>query len=298
MFVPGNAEHRRIEAPRFLTNPLALERAGVIRHGSRVPLTIVDREGRRRTVALDTSLPVEPLGWDTWEVLVPAKPETPNRWPHVLDAVANQPRAFASTEDLGYEWLCDSPRVLYVRSNQISSNDDTRLDMKLLEMSGKELVENPAHAVIVDLRYNMGGNFYNTILFSQMLPGLVAPDGRILVLTGPVTFSAAIVTASMLKMHGGERVSFVGDHMGDDDRFWAEGRNLELPHSGIDVRYSDYFHDWSQPCREDTCLWATRIFGPTSVISLRADVPVATNFSDYSKGEDAVLNRAVQLASP
>ena len=109
--------------------------------------------------------------------------------------------------------------------------------------------------------------------------------------------NASIVTASMLKIHGGGRVSFVGDHMGDEDRFWAEGSMLELPRSGIEVRYSDYFHDWSQPCRDSACLWATRIFGPTTPISLQPDVPVRTTFSDYAEGVDAVLDRALELAS-
>ena len=296
MFLPGNDEHRRIEAPRFLTNPQALQRAGIVTRADRVAFTVVDRQGRERRLHLDTSLNVEPVTDDTWTVLVPAKLDAEHRWPHVLDSVPSPPRAYASVDDLSYEWLSTAPRMLYVRMDQIGSDDDVRLDMKLLDMTVKELVPQPPDAVIVDLRYNMGGNFLYTILFAQMLPELVAPHGKIVVLTGPVTFSAALVTASMLKIHGGERVTFVGDHMGDRDQFWAEGRNLELPHSHLPVRLSDYYHDWSQPCRDSTCLWATRIFGPEHRLSLEPDVRVATTFSDYSIGVDRVLQRAIELS--
>ena len=62
------------------------------------------------------------------------------------------------------------------------------------------------------------------------------------------------------------------------------------------MRLSDYYHDWSQPCLDSTCLWATKIFGPDRRVSLEPDVRVATTFSDYSIGVDRVLQRAIELS--
>jgi hypothetical protein len=294
MFIPGNEEHRRVEAPSLLRNPLALQRAGVVNDSRAVALTLLDRDGSTRSVTLHAQPAVEPASNDTWQVLVPDG-DSPGRWPHVLDPL-QRPAAFSARTDLASEWVSTSPRVLYVRSNQLEGVGDARLDMKLLEMTMTELVDPPAQHVIVDLRFNMGGNFLNTILFAQALPQLVAPGGKVFVLTGPVTFSAALVTASMLKSHGDGRVVFVGEHMGDHDRFWSEGRNLELPNSRLRVRYSDGFHDWAAPCREPACLWATRVYGPQQPISLEPDVRVPMNFADYARGVDATLERALQLA--
>jgi hypothetical protein len=294
-FIPGNDEHRRVLAPALLRNPIALQRAGVVKDAREVQLTLVDRDGKRRRVKLNAQTPIEPESDDTWQVLVPDG-DAPDRWPHVLDG-QRRPAAFGTATDLAYDWVSSAPRVLYVRSNQIQGMGDARLDMKLVEMTMKELVDDPPQNVIVDLRFNMGGNFLNTILFAQALPKLVAPDGKVLVLTGPVTFSAALVTAAMLKSHGDGNVVFVGGHMGDYDRFWAEGRNLKLPNSGWSVRYNDGFHDWSGPCNEPECLWATRIFGPQQPTSLEPDVRVPMTFADYSRGVDAAFDRAFQLAT-
>jgi hypothetical protein len=296
--VPGNEGHRKVESPPLLVNPLALKLAKVSSDADSTTLLVVDRTThKQRRVSLRAEA-VERWGYNTWTELVPSDASAPNRWPHVLDAVSSRPEAFKPPVDLSYEWLSTTPRVLYIRSNKVFSDGDTRLDMKLIEMTMKELVAGPsqaaAQAVIVDLRFNMGGSFLNTILFSEALPQLVAPSGKVLVLTGPVTFSAAIVTAAMLKKHGGERVEFVGGGMGDYDRFWAEGANVKLPNSGLSVRYSDGFHDWSRPCPD--CFWATRIFGPDRPISLQPDVPVAMMFGDYVRGVDAPLNRAMELA--
>src|SRR5262249_53498347 len=91
--------------------------------------------------------------------------------------------------------------------------------------------------------------------------------------------------------HGGDKVVFVGDTMGDGAQFWAEGARLTLPNSKLRVRYSSDFHDWGGPCTLSTCLWATRIFGPDHRISLEPDVRVPSTLADYVAGRDAALDR-------
>ena len=79
-----------------------------------------------------------------------------------------------------------------------------------------------AKHMIVDLRFNPGGDLFNTILFSRALPRLVPRDGRVFVLVGRATSSVAISTAAMLKGSGGDKVTLIGEDMGDDSRFWVE----------------------------------------------------------------------------
>jgi hypothetical protein len=158
------------------------------------------------------------------------------------------------------------------------------------------LPRRPKHAV-VDLRLNQGGNFFNTILFSQALPRILPPDGKIFVLVGRATFSAALVTAAMLKANGGERAALIGETMGDADRFWSEGGNKTLPHSQIEIRYSDGFHDWAEGSTDlDTCYWPAVAFGVRN-ISLAPEVYIEPTFADYAAGHDPVLAVALAMAN-
>jgi hypothetical protein len=84
--------------------------------------------------------------------------------------------------------------------------------------------------------------------------------------------------------------------MGDANRFWAEGGNIALPHSKIEVRYSDGFHDWAAGRTDlDTCYWAAVAFGVPH-ISLAPEVYVEPTFADYAAGHDPVLAAALALA--
>jgi len=51
--------------------------------------------------------------------------------------------------------------------------------------------------------------------------------------------------AAMLKDAGAERVIFIGEGMGDNPRFWAEGSPVSLPNSKLRVKPSWGFQDWT-----------------------------------------------------
>jgi len=149
----------------------------------------------------------------------------------------------------------------------------------------------------VDLRFNGGGNFFNTILFAQALPKLLPPGGHIYVLVSGSTFSAAIVTAAMLKEVGGSKVVLLGTPMGDDDGFWAEGLPIPLPHSRLELRPGTQFEDWGRGCHDmKRCFWPDVIWGPKSPISLQPDEEISPTFAEYAAGWDPVLERALALS--
>src|SRR5262249_48953690 len=145
----------------------------------------------------------------------------------------------------------------------------------------------------IDLRMNNGGDFLKTVLFAQAVPRLVPVRGRIFILIGRSTFSAALVTAAMLKGAGRERVTLIGEPMGDGGRFWAEGATVSLPNSHITVRYSTKFEDVEQGCEDpDTCFWGAVAFGPRGV-SLDPEIRIDNSFADYAAGRDPVLETAL-----
>src|SRR5260221_14503676 len=67
--------------------------------------------------------------------------------------------------------------------------------------------------VVLDLRFNSGGDFTKSVQFCEALPR-VLPKAKIFVLVGPGTFSAALVSAALLKANGGDRDELVCQTMG------------------------------------------------------------------------------------
>ena len=299
-FISGTKQRARYLSAAFLTSPDVLKAIGAI-PGGNVTLTI-SKNGKSREVTLAPATSRAPgdEGQPTkrvYSILVPDARDHPNRWPHVLDAVADdRSPAYAPRTDLEQRWLGPDQRVLYVRSNSVNSLDDKSLQLKLGDVIAKSVVAKRPRAVIIDLRFNNGGDFFNTILFSQALPKLMPRDGRVMVLDGRATFSAAHVTAAMLKGASHGNVVLIGEPMGDEGRFWAEGDDVTLPNSGIKVRYSDAFEDYEDGCLDPVkCYWPTVAFGPRG-ISLKPDILIDPTFADYAAGRDPVLEKALDLA--
>ena len=216
----------------------------------------------------------------------------------MLDGLEARPAIYQAETDLQADWLQTDPGILYLRSNRIFGTRQNRYGLmeKLVNVLHEEIAPKRPFAVIVDLRLNTGGDFFNTIAFSQALPGLLPTQGRVYVLVGPVTFSAALVTAAMLRQNGGERVVLVGERMGDDPVFWSEGVPFELPQSHIRISPASSQWNLRDGCQDvSRCYFAGALLGPRGV-SLEPDVPVATSFADYAAGKDPVLDAALQRA--
>jgi hypothetical protein len=161
------------------------------------------------------------------------------------------------------------------------------LDAILVRLAG-------ARHVIVDLRGNPGGNFTGASGFTRKLR-TVAPVAKVAVLVDKFTFSAAISTAALLKVHAGARI--IGEEMGDGERFYAEGGLEELPQSGLAVRYSDGWHDWAEG-RADPELTPPSIAAEmVGAGSLLPDIQVSVQGCDLISGRDAALECALAEVS-
>ncbi len=150
--------------------------------------------------------------------------------------------------------------------------------------------------VIIDLRYDSGGDYMNTYSFAHDLPKLIPPGGRIIVLTGPATFSAGISTAAAVKHAGQGRVVIVGEPVGDRLQFYSEGGSACLPNSSLCVAYETGKHDYQHACTDwDVCFWLNYFFS-FRVKSLEPDEVIPSSFRDWRSGADPVLDRAIILA--
>ncbi|MGE4248474.1 MAG: hypothetical protein AB7F09_03740 [Parvibaculaceae bacterium] len=223
---------------------------------------------------------------------VPTLSDTPG-WSHVLDA----PPLYLSRLDENY-WhaYVDAGRILFLQLNRIRDHGRQRLADHLSEVLG--LIERRGTKfVVVDLRYNRGGDYTQAADFSRRLADVLPPDGRIFILTGGNTFSAAISTVSRIRFFAGERATQVGEPMGDRGQFWGEGDRIALPNSKIAVRYATAYHDWENGCSLEqitTCFLFNYVYG-TAPGPLTPQVAASPRFAYYASGRDMVMDEVMKI---
>jgi hypothetical protein len=145
----------------------------------------------------------------------------------------------------------------------------------------------PKNAV-VDLRLDGGGDLNTTRDFLQALPSMVAKDGKIFVLTSGRTFSAGIASAGYLKQAAPERVTIVGEPIGDFLEFWAEGDLMLLEKSRAAVLFATERHNYVTGCQEADCHGSIKRH-PIRVKSLEPDIAAPLTYADYRAGRDVAL---------
>jgi hypothetical protein len=154
----------------------------------------------------------------------------------------------------------------------------------------------------LDLRGDGGGDYTNTWHFAHVLPRLLPPGGHIFILTDSLTFSATITTAAFVKDAGGDRVTIIGEPVGDRLSFFSEGEKACLPNLRVCVYYQKAKHDYEHACTDwHECYWLNWFY-PVRVKSLQPDVVVPLKFEDWNAGRDAAYftarNLAERLQSP
>ena len=127
----------------------------------------------------------------------------------------------------------------------------------------------------------------------RALPTLVR--GRVFVLTSPWTFSAAISSIGYLKQVAPDRVTIVGETVGDRLEFWAEGRPVTLTNTRISVNRSTERHDYATGCKPYKDCHGSVVRNPISVTSLAPDIAAPWTVDAYRAGRDPAM-QAVERA--
>ena len=280
---PGNASWQRYMSSYFLSSPDILFGAGVIDDPERAAITVTCGSATRRVELLPlplrkTSTPVE-----AWWDLVPSYP-FPDRVFRSALAAEHAPRYLRQGErNYWFEYVPELATIYFQfnRAQQISTNPVS----EFTERMARAIDEQPVKALVVDVRFNTGGD---AGIGSPPVEKLAAKLRGIpvFVLTGRATFSAGIIHAAQWKQFASATV--IGERVGDDLDFWAEGGNLVLPHSLLTVHYANAFHAYSQ--REYPRF--RPYFGDLNVASLEPEVVVEPSWADYASGRDPVFEAA------
>lgn len=166
-----------------------------------------------------------------------------------------------------------------------------------LSAATDEMRAHPPCNLVLDMRFNSGGDYTKIARFASHLPDFVPPRGRIYLLTGAQTFSAAITAVAFVKQAAGPRAMILGEPVGDRLSFYGEGNSGCLPHDALCLHYATGMHDYAHRCDDwDKCFWLNWFF-PVQVKSLAPNETIEMTFADYTMRRDPVLDRAVALAA-
>jgi hypothetical protein len=141
--------------------------------------------------------------------------------------------------------------------------------------SGKQVTD-----VVVDLRYNRGGNSWP--FSSKLLPKLkkLAKQKRLWVLAGRGTFSSGIIALKELKVDA--KATFVGEPTAEGYTSYGEVKNISLPYSGFSFITSSRLFKLVRGAPE----------GQPIEPDIRADLVC----DDFLTGRDRVLERVLEAA--
>jgi len=270
-------------APLLLETPAYLDAVGL--GEGPVRIDYIGRDGQHGVVELH---PVDPSA-DTsrissGDLLMPWMNES-HDW--VSFEPAGSP-VYLGNPDNDYWYTAipeDNAIFINLRANLDDASGETLVDW--IDRATSEIRELSPRFIIVDQRFNSGGDLTRTEPMMVALSDIVGPNGRVYLLASGNTFSAGIVNLAMAEEAAPGRTFLVGEPIGDRLQFWAEGWWYSLPNSGFRARYSTGYYDLQNGCEGILiCHWGSLRVFPVIVDDLDIDIPAPMTFDAYAAGRD------------
>lgn len=204
------------------------------------------------------------------------------------------PMAFQEPEKRFRSVYIQAYDTLYVQFRGNWDNDNGRELGKFAGDTAALAVKTHPRFIIIDQRYNGGGN---TNLTQELMKFLgTAAREKVYIFTSEYTFSAGIASTAIARQAAGGKAKIVGAPVGDRLRWWSENPQRCLPNSGHCLSPSYGLWDLQKGCaKEDSC------FGDqygVKVSTLDPDIPAPLTAADWLAGYDAALMAAAADALP
>lgn len=285
--VGGTPSWRDRFANYLLESPEQMHALGLLRHpgSAEYEFRLSDGSSVRRVLVPEPANPQRArANADRW--LYPdLLPEEGNGWRTILSP---QTAPWSLREPSKAFRMRDAPELdaYVIEMRQMFSSED--MDLAQFAYDAEDAIEGSGRQnLVVDLRQNGGGDLNRARAFMRRLPRLVR--GRIFVLTSPWTFSAAISSIGYLEQSAPERVTIVGEEVGDRLEFFAEGGHVMLPASGASFSLATERHDYRNGCRAFTDCHGSVVRNPIAVASLSPDISAPWTIDDYRSGRDPAI---------
>ncbi len=228
-YLAGTRQRKRVIGPILFAWPYALARLGAASPNTGTRYRIMRKDGQVTTLTM------------AHDDLVPASTLYP-RNEHGRADPGWQPETFFRCEEF-------HDKGLAITLPSFFDPDETKLPEEMRDAAVR--VGASRHAkLLIDVRGNTGGDFIKAMPLIDSISQTEAK--QVVLLVDKFTFSAAIVFVSILKHCLGDRVTIIGEEMGDSLTFYAEGGLRALPVSGAAVRFSTAFHDWANGTSDAT----------------------------------------------
>jgi len=283
--IPGSDTWVLYKSSYFLNSPQLLHGVGAISDPNAVPLTLRSDDGAEFERELPPS-PIQPRdsSYEAWVDLSPLS--SGNDWLHVLSGREVPPYLATPNAACAHKLLGNS---LYIQINRNAS--DGTCDQSAFAREIRRLADSVSvTTVIFDVRFNTGGDYFETAEITRGIPAWFASAENIYIITGPATFSAGIVSTARLKYFSKGRALVVGESAGDGLRMWAEGPTFTLPNSGLQVKAATAFHDWAEDSFEPGKTFFPNLFRGVAAGDIHVDIPAPISFQDYLAGRDPAID--------
>ena len=228
-FVSGTPEHARIEGLAILEAPSMLQVIWPDSDGVHLLVRAQLPSAAIVDVSVSAAAAVALPRWQDVQVTVLAPVSSADAgWQSVIAGAPQVPLALREPDRAVYR--ADLPNGgQYLRLNAIVDDGHGTLRQQLADAIDAAPAAGWRY-LVVDLRFNSGGDYTKTLGFTRRLSRALRLDGPLWLLTSNATFSAAIVTLARAKFFTGERAHIVGERIGDNGRFFSEsGKPLRAP---------------------------------------------------------------------
>jgi hypothetical protein len=234
---------------------------GLIRGAGEVSLTVRALDGQTRAVKLasDTSAP------NIWNV----RPH-PANWIGLPQTLAAPVPLYLKNMGLPF-WFEHVPesKLIYSQINSVRNGREESFQQFINRLL-RSVDENNAEGLVIDLRWNNGGN---TALAQPLVHGLIRNErinrrGKLFVIIGRRTFSAAQNLATFIERH--TSAVFVGEPTGSSPNFVGEEQFFTLPYSKLQANVSNLF--WQSSWPTDQRVWIEPlVYAPPTFEAYRAN---------------------------
>jgi hypothetical protein len=282
-YMPGNKSWIEYKSSFFLGSPDFLEASGVIPSSDSVSYQFTSGADTITQYFSPQQMSDKTNEYTSWRDLYPLSHALSDAsWKHVLQGKP-LPLYLANPDTTATRHYIDSISTLYLQINACANID--RLEDYATRIMDSITVQN----IVIDLRFNDGGDYTQLIGFTSSLPEKFTGHGHVYLITGKATFSAGICTLARLKYFSGAKAVIAGQAAGDGLQFWAEGKQFRLPNSGIRIRAVNGHHDWENNNHIPFKTFWLNLFLGVAAENITPNVPVPQTFKDYTSNRDAVL---------
>ena len=278
----GVDAYRRWNLQRIVEHEGLLHAAGLARHADRLSLELRLLDGRRihRTLKFvpKTAMPVPQILERVWSP-APWPGEAEKGW-HAFD---HKPTPLYLQDGARLFRVIRIPELqaLFIQMRvHFDMDGETVADFR--QKADEEIDEYHPRHLIVDLRFDTGGNIDATRDWQRALPARI--PGRVYVLVGRYTFSAGIVAAAAFKHDAPQQVRLVGEGVGDRLRWWSEGDKVCLPDSHYCLHLTTGLWDLVHGCAERPECYGDKY--DVRVADLVPDLDAPLTLSSWQSGRD------------